>query len=230
MDESGAGNWTQQLLQGLCAGITNADDIKPGDGAELIAGLVAAVSDWGTEPSVSNIRLRDSNLPPWIDALEAFARSIVEVVMADTRSHTRPQEIYKAYDVHMPTMRPRWAYKADQVCFLIDTSGSMLSQLQYVMPVVQYLTQHNISVRMIAGDTHVTFDKLLKPGVPLPDAVVGGGGTEITPLFERANDYTPRSIVCFTDGYVPCWPKDTGIPILWVGLEGGVKAPYGIEA
>lgn len=229
MDEEGGGqNWTQQALQNYCAGILNADDIKPGSEGELMAGIVATVSDYGTEPGMGDVRLRESELPTWIDALESFARSVVEVVMADTRSHTRPQEIYKAYDVHMPTMRPRWAYKANQVCFLVDTSGSMMHELRYVMPVVQYLLQHEISVRMIAGDTRVTYDELLRPGVPLPEGIGGGGGTEITPLFDRAKDYDPKSIVCFTDGYVARWPQDEGIPTLWVGTQTDV--PYGTKA
>lgn len=226
---NGSGNWTQEALNAACGGIINGDELDAESGAELSAAVVGAVSDFGSEASIGSIRLRESNLPEWIDSLEAFARAIVEIVMADTRSHTRPQDIYKAYDVHMPTMRPRWAYKANQVCFLVDTSGSMYEGLQYVMPVVQYLTQHNISVRLIAGDTRVTFDELLTPSTPLPEAVVGGGGTEITPLWERAMEYNPRSVVFFSDGYVPKFPRNEGdIPTLWVGCQ--VDVPFGSKA
>jgi hypothetical protein len=34
--------------------------------------------------------------------------------------------------------------------------------------------------------------------------------------------------VFFTDGYVPQWPKDVGIPTLWVGCH--EKPPWGSVA
>lgn len=221
----------QQMMEGLCGGISEAPDGVGAATAAVIAGVAAEGEadlgnrSFGNISGNHEIRLRENDLPTWIAPLEAFARSIVDVVLADKRSHTRPQEVYRAYDVHIPTSRPRWAYKAAQVCLLVDTSGSMGDDLKYVMPVVAYLNQHEISVRLIAGDTYVTTDELIIPGSKLPTSVKGGGGTEITPLFDRADDYEPASIVCFTDGYVPRWPKDPGVPTLWVGTQ--VEPPYG---
>ena len=87
---------------------------------------------------------------------------------------------------------------------------------------------NNISVRLIAGDTIVTTDEEYKPGSKLFSEIKGGGGTEITPLFDRAAEYNPASIVCFTDGWVPRWPCNTGIPTLWVGTDR--TPPFGIVA
>ena len=218
---------------GACGGIQQVDDDSgmAEASASVVSGVASEGGDdgigesWGKGGSMGKVRLATSDLPDWMNALESFARSIVEVVLAEKRSHTRPQEVYKSYDVHVPTMRPRWDYQPAQVCFLVDTSGSMLHELKYVGPVIEYLSKHNIKTRLIAGDTRVTFDELIDR---VPPAIVGGGGTEILPLWERAMDYSPESIVFFTDGYVPAWPKDEGLPTLWVGCK--QQPPFGTWA
>jgi hypothetical protein len=229
---SGSGGGDGQQM-GACGGIEQVDD--PSGMAEASASVVAGVASeggedgvserWGSGSSMGLVRLQQSELPEWLTALENFARSIVEVVLANKRSHARPQEVYKAYDIHIPTLRPRWDYQPAQVCFLVDTSGSMLHELRYVAPVIDYLAKHNITTRLIAGDTRVTFDEVV---TSVPEGLVGGGGTEITPIYDRALEYEPESIVFFTDGYVPKWPKDVGIPTLWVGCQ--EKPPWGSVA
>lgn len=237
-EEGNGSNWTENMLSQMCGGIKFS---KPGGLGETKAAVIGNVMVGGEKELGEKLglaigslagnfelRLRPNALPDWVAALESFARSIVTTVLADKRSHTRPQEVYKSYGVHIPTSRPRWAYKADQVCLLVDTSGSMGDELKYVMPVVQYLNQHEISVRLIAGDTRVTVDELCEPGMVLPTKVGGGGGTEISPLFDRAKDYDPASIVCFSDGYVSFWPNDPGVPVLFVGCQTDV--PWGQKA
>jgi predicted metal-dependent peptidase len=105
---------------------------------------------------------------------------------------------------------------------LVDTSGSMVSLVQQVGATIVYLGQHNINVRCIAGDTQVLFDEEITAA---PMELPGGGGTDIVPLFKRANDYNPTGIVCFTDGYIPKWPVDPNVPVLWV--IDNVEPPYG---
>lgn len=219
----------------VCGGIKGLED---GDGdseqAEINSAVIGAVSSasdktkggerWGTSPGHIRIRTPEVELPDWLHAVESFARSIVEVILDERRKHSRPQEIYKAAGVHIPTYRPAWSYKPAQVCFLVDTSGSMLHELRFVSPVVEYLARHNIETRLITGDTRITFDGVV---TSIPE-ITGGGGTDITPLFDRAVTYKPESIICFTDGYVPFWPTDNGIPTLWVGCK--EKIPYGISA
>lgn len=223
-------NWTEQMLQGMCGGIEGPEG-APGM-AQAVAAVVAGVSGdannevggekWGSESSHGTIKLPEYNLPPWINPLETFARSIVEVVLANRRAHTKPQPVYAAYDVHMPTQQPRWSYQPATVVLCVDTSGSMLDDLKYVSPVITYLAQHNIKIRLIAGDKTVTFDELVDR---VPPGLVGGGGTDIVPILERALDYEPESMVVFTDGLVPRWGSDPEIPVLWVGTH--EVPPYG---
>jgi hypothetical protein len=227
-------NWTQGMadaLKGMCGGIEAPED---GTGImEAVSSVVAGVSGnedgtnpggekWGNTNSLGKIRLPENELPKWIGPLESFARSIVEVILADKRAHTRPQPVYEAHGVHIPTQRPRWDYAPATVVFCVDTSGSMMGDLKYVAPVISYLAQHNIKTRLIAGDVRVTFDELVDK---VPDGLVGGGGTDIVPIIERAYEYDPESVIIFTDGWVPSWDKDRGVPVLWVGVH--ETPPYG---
>ena len=229
---NGDGNGEGQPQSPSCGGVRGvgeADETSAGVSSAVIAAVSGSTTDedgnaaesWGTEPGQMRMRPMGEELPSWVHALEDFARSIVEVILDERRKHARPSEIYKSVGVHMPTVRPSWSYKPSQVCFLVDTSGSMLGELKYVSPVIEYLARHNIETRLITGDTYVTFDDVV---TSIPN-IVGGGGTDITPLFVRAKKYEPESIICFTDGYVPAWPKDDGTPTLWVGCR--ENPPYG---
>lgn len=182
----------------------------------------------GSSISTDYVSMLGTEKPQWLLEVEKFARSIVKVNLVSKRAHTKPQPIYKHYNIHVPTKKPKWSSIPQQVCFLIDTSGSMADNLKYCVPVINYLNANNISVRLIAGDTVVTTDEEFKPGSKMPNKIVGGGGTEITPLFDRAKEYNPASIICFTDGWVPKWPTNPGVPTLWVGCA--VSVPFGTKA
>lgn len=177
----------------------------------------------GTEHGGLGISLSDSPLPDWLAPVERFARSIVESELTDGRTHKRPQPTLASAGVRVPSLRPTYKSVPATLCLLVDTSGSMLGDLHYVAPVLAYLGQNGIKVRLIAGDTQVTFDELIER---IPEKLEGAGGTDIVPLFDRAMEYDPKAVVAFTDGWVPAWPKDAGVPTLWVGLRGG-EAPYG---
>ena len=165
------------------------------------------------------------NLPKWLPAMEEFARATVDIVLAERRSHKRPQPALTGYGVHVPSQRPTWAPEPAMVCFLVDTSGSMWDDLKHVQPVLEFLRRNAIEVRMIAGDVRVTYDEIV---TSIPAEIGGGGGTEIVPLWERAAKYEPKSIVCFSDGYLGQWPRDPGVPCLWVGSM--VEVPFGERA
>lgn len=163
--------------------------------------------------------------PLWVRAVQEFARSIVRVSLNDRRTHARPQQVFRALGIHTPSIKPKWATQPDTVCLLVDTSGSMYSLLPQVQPAIDYLRQHGLTVRLIAGDVEVTIDQELKAGERMPD-LVGGGGTSIVPLWERAWTYNTRAVVAFTDGYVDRFPdgKYEELPTLWVCAQ---PVPYG---
>ena len=214
---------------GICGGID-----QTADPSAIISAIAAAKaggsadagyrsSGIGSEAGRLGISLTDSELPAWLAAVERFARSIVEVELRDGRTHKRAQPTLRSAGIRVPSLRPTYKSVPSTLCLLVDTSGSMMGDLKYVSPVLAYLKQNGIKVRLIAGDTHVTFDELIDR---IPEKLEGAGGTDIVPLFTRANDYEPKAVVCFTDGYVPAYPEDNGTPTLWVGVRSG-EAPYG---
>ena len=216
-----------------CGGIQSLDTEAMASTAAVISNVLSTSNDEafkgiGDNNSNSYLSIPKSSTPEWLKHVEKFARSIVKTNLAPKRSHTKPSFVHRQFNIHMPTKKPKWNHVPQQVCFLVDTSGSMLHNLKYVVPVIHYLNANNISVRLIAGDTIVTTDEEYKPGSKLFSEIKGGGGTEITPLFDRAAEYNPASIVCFTDGWVPRWPRNTGIPTLWVGTDR--TPPFGIVA
>ena len=202
----------------LASQIKNADEeTKAGYGGSLA----------GSQAGNMTLRSPAADAPLWVRAVQEFARSIVRMALSDKRSHSRPQPALRAMGYHTPTARPKWGSVPDTVCLLVDTSGSMMHLLSQVRPAVEYLQQHGLTVRLIAGDTQVTMNEELKAGVPFPD-MVGGGGTSIIPLWEAAAEYQPRAIVAFTDGYVDRWPGSEYAEIehLWVSdIDSGI--PYG---
>ena len=177
----------------------------------------------GTGSANNAVRSLSENRPEWADKLSEWAQNMVELIIASSRTHKRPSWSYKAYGLHVPTTQPSWAYKPATVVLLVDTSGSMISLVQQIGPTIAFLKQHDIKVRLIAGDTRVLYDELCDQP---PDTLPGGGGTDIVPLFEHAiKEYQPEGIVCFTDGYIPAWPKDPGVPVLWIMDH--IEAPFG---
>lgn len=231
-------NTLQQLMQnlmcgGLQGGIPKEDQTRANSISAVLAAQIKAKQEiqqaYGHAPGTGAggvfLPRIPAPIPEWVKVVEEFARSIVRSALADKRSHTRPQQALRAMGYHVPTDKPRWSYVPDTVCLLVDTSGSMMHLLPQVLPAIDYMRQHNLTVRLIAGDVVVTVDEEIKPGMPLPP-LVGGGGTEIIPLWERAERYEPRAIVAFTDGFVPAWPSGdyTSIDTLWV-CESDV--PYG---
>lgn len=208
---------------GQCAGIQGTED------ARAVAASIMTDKAMQKEGEFTSLGLRagthgggtlglpyQNNLPKWLPAMEEFARATVDVVLAERRSHKRPQPALAGYGVHAPSQRPTWAQEPALVCLLVDTSGSMWDELKYVQPVLEYLARNKIEVRLIAGDVRVTYDEVV---TTVPTDIGGGGGTEIVPLFERATEYDVKSMVVFSDAYLSQTPKDPGVPCLWVGAQ-----------
>ena len=221
--------------QSMCGGVQGVGDED--DMVEATTAALAARGELseeerdsiGSNPgnsSASNaIHSLSETRPEWAEKLSEWAHNIVEMVLDRSRTHKRPSWSYKAYGLHVPTTQPTWAYKPSTVVLLVDTSGSMISLVQQIGPTVAFLNSHNIKVRLIAGDTRVLYDELL---VTPPTNLPGGGGTDIVPLFKHAiKEYEPEGIVCFSDLYIPSYPPDPQVPVLWVTDMNKPNVPYG---
>lgn len=204
-----------------CGGIhVDPEDLADAQAGSAVARAVAG-KDYGTGSLARPVGTSGASMPQWVKVVADFARSLVESTLAEARSHTRPNQALRQIGIHVPTLKPRWAYVPDTVVILVDTSGSMGQLCKQIGPAVQYLRQHNMTVRLIAGDTKVDFDEEVESVPDLP----GGGGTDIVPLFDRAMTYKPKALICFTDGYVPAWPQENkDVPVLWICES---EVPYG---
>lgn len=215
---------------GMCGGIEGADEdavasaiaiaargtLSEDEREEVGAGI-------GSKSAGLNIKSLSPPRPEWANKVSEFAQNAVNLVLGSRRTHKKPSWSHKAVGLYVPTVQPTWVYEPDTVIILLDTSGSMYELIHQIGPTVEYLNRHNIKVRLIAGDTQVLMDEEITAP---PDSYPGGGGTDIVPLFERAEDYHPRALICFSDGYVMRWPKAPDYPVLWI-MDNAVKAPFG---
>jgi predicted metal-dependent peptidase len=154
-------------------------------------------------------------VPKWAERLKEFVDRMVRLELREEPKIRRPLRIPRKHGVIMPSIRGTISEKRASLTVLIDTSGSMIRPgvMGYVKAAVLRAVQNGLRVRLIAGDVAVTVDEEIKGTFP---TLIGGGGTDIRPLFERARKYRPSSVVILTDGYVLEWPEDMGIPLLWL--------------
>ena len=216
----------------ICGGIDQTDAGRASAIASIGNAIAAPGSQnsagqaWGTGQGAWAYRPSTTVLPQWAKEVQEFARAFVKTKLGGDRKHSRPVHVLRQIGIHAPSIKSRWKNVPDTVCLLVDVSGSMYggSVLSQLATTVGYLQRHSITVRLIAGDTRVVLDEELRGGTwPQINA---GGGTDIVPLFECADKYSPKAIVCLTDTEIPTWPKNPGVPTLWV-VPQGRTAPYG---
>lgn len=117
--------------------------------------------------------------------------------------------------------------------FGVDTSGSMSSDdLKEAMSELQGICNEfdNWRVTLLSCDTtpHVIGEYLSEEGddfSTIDKALIGGGGTDMSPMVEFANDMEdePSVVVILTDGYIPEIKNIEEIPVICVVTTNGNK-------
>lgn len=117
----------------------------------------------------------------------------------------------------------------------IDTSGSRTpgDLADDLSELFSILARYDNPVRVVAWDADVHFDGYVR-SVDEVD-LIGGGGTDTVPLFERIEDDPGRggrvaALICFTDGMAGYPEHAPSYPVLWVWTgEGGIleRPPFG---
>ena len=211
---------------GGCGGIEAVSEEDAGL-AEALASAIAQATGQG--PGLGSmgaqIAIQAQTAPPWVSAVIAFMAAFKDMRPRRKRTMSRPNQALMQADRYVPSTKWRWKYDVNRICLLVDTSGSMVSDLNQLSAAIASLAKEGIRTRLIAGDTQVLLDE----DVTAISNIPGGGGTDIVPLFERAAEYGPKAIVCFTDGYVPRWPNKVPVPVLWV-MPKGQTPPFGERA
>jgi predicted metal-dependent peptidase len=112
----------------------------------------------------------------------------------------------------------------------IDTSGSvghnekvmMMSEVKGICE--QY---ENHTLYLWVGDSSIARTFEIHEFDPLPTNLEGGGGTDFRPIIEAAEKSEASCLIYFTDlaGVFPETPPR--IPVIWVCIAEGAKAPFG---
>jgi predicted metal-dependent peptidase len=181
----------------------------------------------GSIPDDIGRRLEEIKNPqlPW----HVLLQNHVSPHAKDDYSYRRPNRRYMP-EFYMPEMK---SDALNQITAASDVSGSMLDEwlnkyaceIQYVWDVLQ-----PISLRYMTFDTEVHMDKLYHKGDTFDSLeIMGGGGTDVTPIIEGIREDCPAIAIIFTDGdfYMPDL-SDLTTDLIWIIIDDpSWTAPYG---
>lgn len=119
----------------------------------------------------------------------------------------------------------------------VDTSGSITREqlAQFWREVLAIRRAYpRLTLRLVTCDVEVTSDEAFPPFVPLPEAtaLVGRGGTDFRPAFERfRRPPVPEAVIYLTDGMGEYPSAPPPYPVLWVlsrpDPQQVVRMPFG---
>lgn len=110
-----------------------------------------------------------------------------------------------------------------------DTSGSIGNQelIDYGSEFIGIAEQTKPEeIRMVWADTRVAGEQVFEPGDDIDLKPQGGGGTDMRVPLKYAEQFEPRVVVLFTDGYTP-WPAEPPPFPLIVCCTTGADVPIG---
>jgi predicted metal-dependent peptidase len=163
-------------------------------------------------------RTIDDATAPQKDWRAELAQFIHATRRAESRTWTRVSR-------RVPGM-PGWNRGVEsRLAICVDTSRSISPDMlnQFLVECRAITSLAGITAALISCDAAVT--KVVQPGEPFPDEILGGGGTSFIPALAEAEKHGPDGIVYFTDG-MGTYPKGCQYPVLWA-LTSPYKVPFG---
>lgn len=210
------------------SGMNGCGGIEGGEGAASAAAIVSALLSAGREAEVGSafghlVPMR-RRVPEWVRLLRRFVTSEVKTARSRGFRMSRPRRVPRRHGMLIPSFRTLYRPEPRQLIFLVDTSGSMwdANVMGHIAAAALHAVHSGLRVRLIAGDTAVTMDEEIGTRFP---PLIGGGGTDLRPLFERASEYEPSAMVVLTDCYVPVWPMKPQARTLFVVPPSGANPP-----
>lgn len=132
-------------------------------------------------------------------------------------SYRRPNRRYLP-DYYLPSLHSE---SMGEFAVAVDISGSAVVYFdQFISEIYAIHTKLNPSATQV-----ISFDTLIQNEYTIEEAkdivgltLKGGGGTDITPVFEWTEKNKPKTLITFTDG---CFELDNsriprGIPVFWI--------------
>jgi predicted metal-dependent peptidase len=178
---------TQSKIMGDAAGTI------PGDISRMLDELLNPKLDWKT--LLSNY-------------MNAFAK--------EDYSYQRPNKRFMP-DFFLPGMHSE---SLGEICFACDASGSVsqadftayLNEINYVKEELNPVLTTIIDFDTRINNVHSLGQDDSIEGIKF----TGGGGTNLTPVFDYYSDRKPVVLVVFSDLYCSMIKNDPGYPVLWV--------------
>ena len=161
--------------------------------------------------------------PPWELALQRWFGDVGPA----TRTYTRASRRWASRnDIVMPGRnREGWTLH-----IVLDTSGSMIDVLPYVLGVIQEFCQSSgvADVHILQCDTLVTVDEWVSVVQLGHYKIAGYGGSDMSPaLNQLAEDSDVIAAVVLTDGYIYYPEEEPPFHVLWATTQSHFSPGYG---
>lgn len=184
----------------------------------------------------ANVARMVGNLP---GAIERFVSQVLEpkVPWYDTLRHFMTEFAPNDEDWCMPNRRFRTLHlpsdhnddRMGEFIAIGDTSGSIGNDelSQYVAEFTAIAEEAKPErIRLVWADTQVAGEQVFEEGDPIEAKPKGGGGTDMRVPLKRVEEYEPKVVVLFTDGFTP-WPDEEPPYPLIVCCTTNAQVPVG---
>lgn len=191
---------------------------------ELIVNAAIQAKGQGKLPAGVERLVHDLLFPklPW----QVLLANIFSEIMRDDYDECQLDQRFISQKIYLPDLYSEGV----KVTVGIDTSGSIGEDdlKNFLSETFGILNSRNVtSIRLLACDAAVHFDKEVEKFDEMPMKIGGGGGTDFRPIFDALEDKPPAVCVIFTD-LAGTFPEETPrYPVIWVSTDSNATAPFG---
>lgn len=209
---------TEDGLAAARSDVAAAERLKTGWRVAVMAAARAQEAARGTLPGSIRRLVGEVLDPPKVDWRAELSHWIGEHGRRQDYSYLRQSRRSESAGVVLPSLRRP---TAPDIAVLVDTSGSMgAGRLREALAEIGGIcTDLGIAVRVLVVDADVHDDLRVDDAIELVDRLVGGGGSDLGPAFERlALSGFTGLVVAITDGAtaVPEAMPGSFRGVLWV--------------
>lgn len=227
---------TTKDVPSLCDG-DGCGGVRPATGS--VSEQASQQADWTVAVTQAASAARQAgNLPACLDRFikdllrpkvdwRAILRRFIQEAARNDYTWCLPSTRYLAAGLYLPRLRSE---DMGEIVFAIDTSGSVMNELQQFCCEVNAAVSECLPerVHVVYCDAAVGRADTFERGDWITFDTVGGGGTDFRPVFKYVakQGITPICLVYLTDLEGPAPDHAPDYPVLWVTVT-GLTAPWG---
>lgn len=226
---SGAGGFDEHIDPGAKDGTPTNEAISNRNETEwrnAVAGALASAKLQGTLPAGLE-RLLGKVMSPAVDWTEVLRASITRKLGNGSGSWDHLDQQLVVRGIGAPG---RVKYGAGHIIVAVDTSGSIdqrmmdrfMSEVGGILDDVQ---PRELTLCQCDADIHEWVE--CSDTGDLKRKILGGGGTDFRPVFERADQDPPDMLIYLTDGYGSYPNRAPAYPVIWGNITTGKTYPWG---